>query len=97
MFDYLEMGIDQRDKFVDLKCRSALVMGENSDDEGAYGAPYMGEITKGILPSFVVPGTHHHLMFDEPLAVMTAIKGIVLAWIREDRANEMAAALKEVK
>jgi len=27
-----------------------------------------------------IPNTSHHLMFDEPLAVTTAIKSLLLAW-----------------
>ncbi|MFP6807408.1 MAG: alpha/beta hydrolase [Pseudomonadales bacterium] len=83
MYDYLEMGSDQSDKFLGLKCKSALILGEHSTDEGALSAPYMSEITKGTLPIFIIPGTHHHFMFDEPMATVTAIKGILLTWISE--------------
>jgi hypothetical protein len=44
----------------------------------------MSEITKGTLPIFIIPGTHHHFMFDEPMATVAAIKGIVLTWIQGD-------------
>ncbi len=97
MFDNLEMGREQRDKFVDLKCRSALILGEYSRDGGAQSAPYMEAISKGILPIFVIPGTYHHFMFDEPIATVTAIKGLLLDWIREDHADEMHEALRVVK
>lgn len=97
MFDHLEMGREQRDKFVDLKCRSALILGEYSSDDGALSAPYMKEISGGFLPVFTIPGTYHHFMFDEPMAAVTAIKGILLNWIREDHADEMYEALQRVK
>lgn len=93
LFDVLEMGIDQRDKFATLKCRSAVVLGEHSEDEGAFAGPYMDEITAGVLPIITIPGTYHHFMFDEPMATVTVIKGILLTWLREDRADEMAASL----
>ena len=93
LFDHLEMGMDQRDKFAGLLCRSAVLLGEQSADEGAWAGPYMAEITDGALPIFSIPGTHHHLMFDEPLAVVAAIKGTLLGWIREDRQPQMQRAL----
>ncbi len=42
MYDHLEMGMEQKDKFLDLECRSALVLGEHSTDDGARRAPYYG-------------------------------------------------------
>ena len=96
LFDYLEMGVTQRDKFVEMTCRSAVVLAEQSDDEGAYFADYMAEITDGHLPIFKVPNTHHHLMFDEPIAVAMAIKGIVLGWLAEDGRDAMRAKLDQI-
>ncbi|MFW6092804.1 MAG: alpha/beta fold hydrolase [Pseudomonadota bacterium] len=80
LFDYLEMGIEQRDKFAGLACRSAVILGEDSADEGAAESAHMEEISAGRLPVFEVPGTHHHLMFDDPVAVAMAIKGLLLCW-----------------
>ena len=93
LFDYLEMGVDQHDKFVNLECPSAVILAEESDDEGAFAAPHMSKITGGMLPIFTVPGTHHHLMFEEPIALAMAIKGIVLAWVREAGREKMHASL----
>jgi pimeloyl-ACP methyl ester carboxylesterase len=96
MYDHLEMGIGQRDKFTDLACRSALVLGEHSSDEGALSGPYMSRLTNNILPIIEIPGTYHHFMFDEPIATVTAIKGLLLAWIREDGEEEMQKKLASV-
>ncbi|MCZ6504203.1 MAG: alpha/beta hydrolase [Gammaproteobacteria bacterium] len=84
MYDHLEMGREQKDKFLELKCLSALVLGEHSTDDGALSARYMAEITDSELPIITIPGTHHHFMFDEPMATVAAIKGILLAWIQAD-------------
>ncbi len=94
LFDHLEMGTQQQQKFVNLACRSSVILGEHSTDEGALSGPYMQEITAGILPVFYIPGTYHHFMFDEPMATVTAIKGIILSWIREDRKQELERALR---
>jgi pimeloyl-ACP methyl ester carboxylesterase len=96
LFDYLEMGFDQRDKFARLPCRSAVILGEDSADEGAFFADYMAEITGGKLPIFKIPGTYHHLTFDEPVAVATAIKALCLDWIRQDAEQAIAQSLEEV-
>lgn len=80
LFDYLEMGADQSDKFVGIVCPSAIVLGEHSTDGGAQSADYVASITGGRVPIFDIPGTYHHFMFDEPMATVTAIKGIVLGW-----------------
>jgi pimeloyl-ACP methyl ester carboxylesterase len=97
LFDYLEMGIDQRDKFAALACRSAVILGEDSADEGALFADHMAEITDGKLPIFKIPGTYHHLMFDEPLAVAMAMKALCLDWIRQDNEALIAEKLDGVR
>ena len=87
MYDHLEMGSEQKEKFLDLRCRSALVLGEHSTDDGALSAPYMAEITNGTLPIITIPGTHHHFMFDEPMATVAVFKGIILSWIQSDQSG----------
>lgn len=93
LFDHLEMGAGQRDKYAGLRCRSALVLGEHSTDDGAQSATYMSEMTNGILPILTIPETHHHMMFDEPIALAMAIAALVGAWVREDRSDELKSAL----
>ena len=87
------MGADQCDKFIKLECRSALILGEHSDDSGAQSADYMTSLTAGILPIVTIPETFHHMMFDEPLATAMTIKAFVLAWIRDDHRDELSEAL----
>ncbi len=82
LFDHLEMGIDQAKKFVDLRCRAAIVLGEHSTDGGAQTADYCRDVTGGTMPIFTIPATHHHFMFDEPMATVTTIKGILLTWLQ---------------
>jgi pimeloyl-ACP methyl ester carboxylesterase len=84
LFDYLAMGKAQRDKFAALQCRSALILGEYSEDEGAFYAGHMAEITADLLPEITVPGTYHHLMFDDPMAVSMTMKMLLLEWHKQD-------------
>ncbi len=93
LFDHLEMGADQHAKFVHLQCRSALILGEYSEDSGAQSADYMARVTDGALPIVTIPETYHHMMFDEPLATAMTIEAFVLAWIREDRRDASERAL----
>jgi pimeloyl-ACP methyl ester carboxylesterase len=98
LFDHLEMGRQQFEKFAGLQCPSAVVLGEYSTDGGAQSAPFMREATGGLLPIFSIPNTHHHMMFEDPMALTMAFKGLVLSWIAQSRQNELQEALtKSVK
>ncbi|MCC5949275.1 MAG: alpha/beta hydrolase [Nitriliruptoraceae bacterium] len=67
-------------------CRIALVNGARSaivdDDVRAY----MTELLAGSpaaaagIPVVDIPDAHHHLLLDQPLATVTAIRGFVAAW-----------------
>jgi hypothetical protein len=39
----------------------------------------------GVLPTITVPGTYHHLMFDQPIAVASTMKLLLLEWVRQNR------------
>ncbi len=93
LFDYLEMGVDQHEKFLGLKCRSALVLGEHSEDEGAFYAEHMAAVTGGLLPAVTIPDTYHHMMFDNPPALAMAVKLLLLEWHRQDHADALAQAI----
>jgi pimeloyl-ACP methyl ester carboxylesterase len=84
MFGNLRMdeasGVSQTEKLLGLICPSAFIMAEESLDYPVEAAAYTREITEGIIPMFDVPCTRHHLMFDEPVAVAMAIKGILMVW-----------------
>ena len=73
-------GVQQTEQLLSLKCPSAFIMAEESLDYPAEAAAYTREITDGVIPMFDIPGTRHHLMFDEPVAVAMAIKGTLMAW-----------------
>ena len=96
LFDYLEMGIDQRDKYASLECPSALILGEKSEDGGAFYEAHMSKITNGLLPTVTIPGTYHHLMFDNPLAVAMTMKLLLLEWHRQANQDQLQSALRQV-
>jgi hypothetical protein len=92
----MEMGMAQRDNFANLTTNTALMLGEESEDEGAFYAEHMLEITDGLLPTITVPGTFHHLMFDQPLAVAMSMKMLLLEWHRQNNKATYDAALAAV-
>ena len=87
LFDYLEMGKDQHDKLMALPCKTALMLGEQSEDEGALYGDHMLRASGGTLPVITVPGTYHHLMFDQPIAVASSMKLLLLEWQRQNSAS----------
>lgn len=70
------------------------MLGEKSTDEGALFGSHMSTITDGHLPIITIPGTYHHLMFDEPMAVSMTLKALMLQWLAEDNRPAMQQALK---
>lgn len=96
LFDHLAMGREQRDKFAALTCKTGLMLGEKSEDEGAFYAGHMLEITRGYLPTITVPGTYHHLMFDQPLAVAMSTKLLLKSWLRQDHELEIRESLDRI-
>ena len=84
LFDYLEMGRDQHEKLMTLPCKTALMLGEQSEDEGALYGNHMLQASGGKLPVITVTGTYHHLMFDQPIAVASAMKFLLLEWHRQN-------------
>ena len=96
LFDHMEMGAAQRDTFSQLTTNRALMLGEKSEDEGAFYAEHMLAITDGLLPTITVPGTYHHLMFDQPVAVAMSMKMLLLEWHRQNNNSAYEAALSAV-
>jgi pimeloyl-ACP methyl ester carboxylesterase len=91
LFDHLEMGIDQVDRFAQLKCPSAVILGEHSADDGARSGPFLSAATGGLLPIITLPDQHHHMMFENPMALLAAFEGFLDSW----RANAKQETLRE--
>lgn len=96
VYDHLEMGADQLDKFVGLTCRAAVILGERSEDEGARFGDHMARITAGKLPVITLPNVHHHMMFETPVTLAMALASLARAWAAEDGRGAMTDALAAV-
>jgi pimeloyl-ACP methyl ester carboxylesterase len=84
MFKNLSMeregGPSDEEKLLGLACPVAFVMAEQSLDYSPESVVHTRQLTDGRIPFLSVPNTFHHLMFDEPLAVATALQSLLLAW-----------------
>jgi pimeloyl-ACP methyl ester carboxylesterase len=60
--------------------RIAIVHGELSALFGTDSAAYMRDLGAGDIPVISVPNARHHLMLDEPLAFVVALRGVLALW-----------------
>jgi pimeloyl-ACP methyl ester carboxylesterase len=74
------------DALAAASCRFAIVNGERSDIVDDEVRSYMAELLAGSpaaaagVPFVEVPEARHHLLLDQPLAVVTAIRAVLAAW-----------------
>ncbi len=67
-------------RIINLPHRLAIVYGENSklfDDDSA---AYLRELGGSHIPMIAIPEAEHHLMLDQPLALVTALRSILALW-----------------
>ncbi len=67
-----------------LKCRAALVFGEKSALVGRERAAYMSELMGPAAPVVGIPEAQHHVMLDQPLAFVAALRALLDGWRRAD-------------
>ena len=66
-----------------LKCRAALIYGENSAIVSSRTVAYMSSLMGPIAPVVEIPEAYHHVMLDQPLAFVAALRAILDAWARD--------------
>ncbi len=69
-----------RDYFTSARCRLALVRGSESVVLPKEIADYMVGLLPGSVPLVEIPEAHHHLMFDQPLSFLVAIRALLADW-----------------
>ena len=67
-------------RIVDLPHRLAIVYGEKSKLFDSDSAAYIRELGGGHIPMIAVPEAEHHLMLDQPLAFVTALRSVLALW-----------------
>jgi pimeloyl-ACP methyl ester carboxylesterase len=78
--------IDFAARLAEVTCRIAVVNGEDSAIVDEDVVSYMSDLLEGSpaaaagVPFVQVPRAHHHLLLDQPLATVTAIRGVLATW-----------------
>ncbi len=67
-------------RIVDLPHRLAIIYGENSRLFDADSAAYLRELGGAHIPMIAVPKAEHHLMLDQPLAFVAALRSVLALW-----------------
>jgi pimeloyl-ACP methyl ester carboxylesterase len=72
--------IPLRDQLASVKCRVALFRGEYSVTVPEDTAAYMYELMDRNAPVVTIPDAHHHLILDQPLAFVAALRTLLADW-----------------
>jgi pimeloyl-ACP methyl ester carboxylesterase len=67
-----------------VQCRAALIFGEKSALVSRRTASYMSQIMGPQAPIVEVPEAQHHVMLDQPLAFVAALRMLLENWIRAE-------------
>jgi pimeloyl-ACP methyl ester carboxylesterase len=72
--------VNMSDQLQAVRCRVALLRGEQSvvvpDDTAAYMYELMGRVS----PVISIPEAHHHLLLDQPLSFVAALRALLADW-----------------
>ncbi len=67
-----------------LRCRAALMFGQNSALVSRDTADYMSELMGPQAPVIEIPEAQHHLLLDQPLAFVAALRTLLASWVRDE-------------
>lgn len=67
-----------------VRCRAALLFGENSKLVSRDTASYMSSLMGPQAPIVEVPEAQHHVMLDQPIAFVAAIRMLLQGWVRAE-------------
>ena len=65
-----------------VQCRAALIFGEKSALISRETVEYMSEIMGPLAPIVEIPEAQHHVMLDQPLAFVAAVRTLLESWSR---------------
>jgi pimeloyl-ACP methyl ester carboxylesterase len=69
-----------RDYLARVRCRVALMRGEFSVIVPPETGEYMVELLNRNAPLVEIPQAHHHLILDQPLAFIAALRALLADW-----------------
>jgi pimeloyl-ACP methyl ester carboxylesterase len=68
------------DYLASVRCRIALIRGERSRVVPPETSEYMVELLQRNAPLVEIPEAHHHLMLDQPIAFIAALRALLSDW-----------------
>lgn len=77
---FLQTLVPLRDQLASVTCRVALLRGELSVVVPPDTAEYMYELLGRNAPVVSIPYAHHHLILDQPLAFVAALRTLLADW-----------------
>ena len=72
--------IPLRDQLATVRSRVALFRGQHSVTVPEDTAAYMYELMDSAAPVVTIPEAHHHLILDQPLAFVAALRTLLADW-----------------
>ncbi len=80
------------DDLQQLLCRAALIYGQNSALVSRETAVYMSQLMGPSAPVVAIPEAYHHVMLDQPLAFVAALRTLLDNWTRAGAESTLDAA-----
>lgn len=72
--------IAMHEQLASVKCRVAVLRGEHSVVVPQDTAEHMYEVMGRVSPVVTIPEAHHHLILDQPLSFITALRTLLADW-----------------
>ena len=70
----------QEEELAGVRCPIAFVWGANSRLMTQDTVAYTREHAPPVTPMFAIPEAEHHVLLDQPLALVSALRGLLSAW-----------------
>jgi pimeloyl-ACP methyl ester carboxylesterase len=77
---------EAREDFANAKCPVAVMWGSRSKLFGDENIAYMRSVAPPDSPFVAVPEANHHVMVDQPLALVAALRGLIAGWSQRQQA-----------
>ena len=74
-------------RIVETPGRKAVIYGEQSLLFDADSAAYLRELGGKDFPIISIPQAHHHIMLDQPIAMVSALRSVLESWAAADYQN----------
>ncbi|MCB1645175.1 MAG: alpha/beta hydrolase [Pseudomonadales bacterium] len=80
MFNKFEFGTQLHEDLANLRCRVAVIYGEDSYLFSQDIADFMFRVLDESVPFVGIPEAQHHLFLDQPLAFVASLKTLLAEW-----------------